>query len=105
MSFIWGAIYNLAQADTITSVGQKAMPAVVSIAVLSSVNDEDALKNRIALMFLAPRKDIFGHEILNAPLQSGITWIRVCNLFKGKPYIVTNYHTVENAIKIKVTFF
>lgn len=80
------------------------MPAVVSIAVLSSVNDEDALKNRIALMFLAPRKDIFGHEILNAPRKVGSLGSGFVIYSKGKPYIVTNYHTVENAIKIKVTF-
>lgn len=85
------------------SVGKKAMPSVVSIAVIASVNDEDALKNRMALMILAPRRDLFGADILNAPRKVGALGSGFVIRYKGKSYIVTNHHTVENAIKIKIT--
>ena len=84
-----------------SKVGEKTMPAVVSIAVLAQVSDEEALKSRIATMVLTPRKDIFGHEILNNPRRVGTLGSGF--IVDPRGYIVTNYHTVENAIKIKVT--
>ena len=85
-----------------SKVGEKTMPAVVSVAVLAQVNDEEALKNRIATMVLMPRKDIFGYEILNNPRRIGTLGSGF--VVDSRGYIVTNYHTVENAIKIKITF-
>lgn len=84
-----------------SKIGEKTMPAVVSIAVLAQVSDEEALKNRIATMVLTPRKDIFGYEILNNPRRVGTLGSGF--IVDPRGYIVTNYHTVENAIKIKVT--
>lgn len=85
-----------------SKVGEKTMPAVVSVAVLGQVTDDEALKNRIATMVLTPRKDIFGHEILNNPRRVGMLGSGF--VIDPRGYIVTNYHTVENAIKIKITF-
>lgn len=42
---------------------------------------------------------------MNAPRRIGALGSGFVIYSNGKPYIVTNYHTVENAIKIKVTFF
>ena len=94
---------TLSFANTVERVGKTVMPSVVSIAVLSSINDEDALKSRMNMMILYPRKDLFGHEILNPPRRMGSLGSGFVIHSKGRPYIVTNYHTVENAIKIKVT--
>ncbi|MFN7662322.1 MAG: trypsin-like peptidase domain-containing protein [Alphaproteobacteria bacterium] len=85
-----------------SKIGAKTMPAVVSIAVIAQISDDEALKNRIATMVLTPRKDIFGSEILNNPRRIGALGSGF--VVDPRGYIVTNYHTVENAIKIKVTF-
>ncbi|MDC0348952.1 trypsin-like peptidase domain-containing protein [Alphaproteobacteria bacterium] len=84
-------------------VGEKTMPSVVSIAVLAQISDDDALKNRIATMILSPRKDLFGHKILNDPRRVGSLGSGF--IINPNGYIVTNYHTVENAVQIKVTFY
>jgi serine protease Do len=98
------AFFSL-QAQNGISVGKKSMPSVVSIAVMANANDEDALKNRMAMMILAPRRDLFGAEILNPPRKIGALGSGFVIRHKGKSYIVTNHHTVENAIKIKVTLY
>lgn len=97
-----GMAHSVSFKEGFSKAGEKTMPAVVSIAVLSQLSDEDALKNRIATMILTPRKDIFGHEILNNPRRIGALGSGF--VIDSRGYIVTNYHTVENAIKIKITF-
>lgn len=97
-----GIAHSLSLKEGFSRVGEKTMPAVVSIAVLSQISDDDALKSRIATMILTPRKDIFGHEILNNPRRIGALGSGF--VVDPRGYIVTNYHTVENAIKIKITF-
>ncbi len=83
-----------------SEVGETVMPAIVSVAVITTVNDTDALKSRLLYMLQSPRKDLFGQEIINPPRKVGVTGSGF--IIDPRGYIVTNYHVVEDAIKVKV---
>ncbi|MEI8321398.1 MAG: Do family serine endopeptidase [Alphaproteobacteria bacterium] len=83
-----------------SEVGESVMPAIVSVAVISTVNDTDALKARLLYMLQSPRKDLFGQAIINGPRKVGGTGSGF--IIDPRGYIVTNYHVVEDAISIKV---
>ena len=85
-------------------IAESVKDSVVNIASLNLVNDEKSMKQRIKGLFIDPKKDLFGAEILNAPqrvVAAGSGFV-IKGEKDGTYYVVTNNHVVEDAISLRV---
>ncbi len=87
--------------DGFSRMGEKAMPSVVSISTIMLVKNPEALQRRVDNMLTSPHKDVFGPEVLNSPQKAETASSGF--IVDPRGYIVTNYHVVRDAYKIKVT--
>ncbi len=87
--------------DGFSRMGEKAMPSVVSISTIMLVKNPEALQRRVDNMLTSPHKDVFGPEVLNPPQKAETASSGF--IVGSRGYIVTNYHAVRDAYKIKVT--
>jgi serine protease Do len=90
--------------DGFSRMGEKAMPSVVSISTITLVKNPEALQRRVDNMLTSPHKDVFGPEVLNPPQRAETASSGFVVFSKGGfSYIVTNFHAVRDAYKIKIT--
>ncbi len=87
--------------DGFSHMGERAMPSVVSISTIMLVKNPEALQRRVDNMLTSPHKDVFGPEVLNPPQKAETASSGF--IVDPRGYIVTNFHAVRDAYKIKVT--
>ena len=89
--------------STFADVAESAKDSVVNIASLNLEQDEKGMAYRVRSLFMDPRKDLFGAQMLNAPTRRGALGSGFIIKKEGNTYyVVTNHHVVDNTIALRI---
>ncbi len=84
-------------------VAKMAKDSVVNVASLNLEQDEKEMAQRMRNLFVDPKKDLFGVEMLNAPRRVGAVGSGFIIKKEGHTYyVVTNHHIIENGISMRI---
>lgn len=100
---------QLFRKTTIADVCEASKDSVVNVASLNLIQDEEVRAHRIRNLFVDPRKDLFGTEMLNAPKRIVAIGSGFIIRKEKKPgsslntyYVVTNHHIIEETIALRI---
>jgi serine protease Do len=93
-------IYKSSFAD----VAEMAKDSVVNVASLNLIQNKEEMAHRGHNLFIDPKKDLFGVEMLNAPERLGMVGSGFIIKKEGERtyYVVTNNHVIDNTISMRV---
>jgi len=84
-------------------VAKMAKNSVVNVASLNLVQNEEEMAHREHMLFIDPKKDLFGAAMMNAPKRIGVVGSGFVIKKEGDTYyIVTNHHIIDNTISMRV---
>ena len=89
---------------SIADIADASKNSVVNVASLILIQDEQEMAHRMRNLFVDPKKDLFGAEMLSAPKRAvavGSGFIikkEGCSTY----YVVTNHHVVQDAISMRI---
>jgi serine protease Do len=94
---------NVMHKTSFADVAKMAKNSVVNVASLSLVPNEEEMAHREHALFIDPKKDLFGAEMMNAPKRLGVVGSGFVIKREGHTYyVVTNHHIIDNTISMRV---